>query len=72
MHIEPGLYPSIVDIVVAMNEIVQRRIGAQKHEYNGTDGSVDKITQKIAINLPEDQSVFLIQSPVWEKNLFVI
>ena len=35
MHIEPGLYPSINDIVVAMNDKVQKRIGAQKHEYNG-------------------------------------
>ena len=30
MHIEPGLCPSIVDIVVAMNEKVRKRIGAQK------------------------------------------
>ena len=30
MHIEPGFYPSIVDIVLAMNDKVRRRIGAQK------------------------------------------
>ena len=29
MHIEPGLNPSIVDIVVAMNANVQKLIGAQ-------------------------------------------
>ena len=46
MHVEPGLYPSIVDIVVAMND----------KDY------LDKITQKFAIHLPEDQSVFIIQS----------
>ena len=62
MHIEPGLYPSIVDIVVAMNDKVGKRIGAQKYEYNGIYVSVDKITQKIAITLPEDQSVFIIRS----------
>ena len=62
MQVEPGLYPSIVDIVVAMNDEVRKRIGAQKHEYNGFYISVDKILQKIAIHLPEDQSVFIIQS----------
>ena len=30
MHIEPGLYRSIVDIVVALNDNVRKRIGAQK------------------------------------------
>ena len=34
MHIEPGLYPSIVDKIVAMNDKIQKRIGAQKYEYN--------------------------------------
>ena len=62
MHVEPGLYPSIVDIVVALNDKVRKRIGAQKYEYNGIYVSVDKITQKVAIHLPEDQSVFIIQS----------
>ena len=62
MHVEPGLYPSIVDIVVAMNDKVRKRIGAQKFEYNGIYVSVDKITKKVAIHLLEDQSVFIIQS----------
>ena len=62
MHVEPGLYPSIVDIVVAMNDKVRKRIGAQKYEYNGIYVSVYKITQKVSIHLPEDQSVFIIQS----------
>ena len=52
----------IVDIVVAMNDKVRKRRGAQKYEYNGIYVSVDKITQKVAIHLPEDQSVFIIQS----------
>ena len=62
MHIEPGLYPSVVDIIAAMNDKVQKRIGAQKYEYNEIYVSVDKKTQKTAIHLPEDQSVFIIQS----------
>ena len=42
MHTEPGLYPSIVDIVVAMNGKVRKRISAQKYEYNGIYVSVKK------------------------------
>ena len=62
MHIEPGLYPSIVDIVVAMNNKIRERLGAPAFEYKGIYVSVDKITQKITIHLPDDQSVFIIQS----------
>ena len=61
MHIEFGLYPSNVDIVVALNDKTPKRIGAQKYKYNGIYVSVDKITHKIAIHLPEIQSVFIIQ-----------
>ena len=46
MHIEPGLYPSFVDIVVAMNNKIRESLGAQAFEYNGIYVSVDKITQK--------------------------
>ena len=63
MNIEPGLYPSIVDIVVAMNNKTRERLGVQVFEYNGIYVSVDKITQKkFAVQLPERQSVFRIQS----------
>ena len=62
MNIEPGLYPSIVDIVVAMNNKFRERLGAQVFEYNGIYVSVDKITQKHAVHLPESESVFIIQS----------
>ena len=62
MNIEPGLYPSIVDIVVAMNNKIRERLGAQVFEYNGIYVSVDKITQKVAVHLPESQSVLIIQS----------
>ena len=62
MHIEPGLYPNFVDIVVALNDIVRKSIGAQKYENNGFNVSGDEITQKSAIHSPGDQSVFMIQS----------
>ena len=34
----------------------------KKYEYNRIYVSVDKITQKIVIQLPEDHSVFMNQS----------
>ena len=62
MNIEPGLYPSFVDIVVAMNNKIRERLSVQVFEYNGIYVSVDKNTQKVAVHLPENQSVFIIQS----------
>ena len=62
MHIEPGLYPSIVYIVVAMISKVRERLGAQAFEYNGISVSVHKITQKVAVHLNENQSVFITQN----------
>ena len=61
MHTEPGLYSNIVDIVVAMNNKIQERLGAQALEYNGFYVSVDEITQNVAVHLPENQSVFIVQ-----------
>ena len=52
MHNEHGLYPSFVDIIVAMNDKVRKRIGAQNYEHNGVYVSLDKITQKVVIQLP--------------------
>ena len=72
MYIEPALYPSIVDIIVAMNDKVQKRIDAQKYEYKENFVSVDEITKKIAILLPEDQSAFIIQSADLSQFLVVI
>ena len=62
MHIELGLYPRIVDLVVARNNKHRERLGAQAFAYNGIYVSVDKITQKVAVYLSENQSVFIIQS----------
>ena len=44
-----------------MKAKVQKRLGAQKYEKKEIHVSVGKITQKIAIRLPENQSVFIIQ-----------
>ena len=62
MYFEPGLYPTIVDIFVAMNNKNRERLGAQAFENIGIYVSVDKITQKVAVHLPENQSVFINQS----------
>ena len=64
MHYDPGLYPSTVGIVVALNDKVRNSIGAQKIEFNGIYVSVNKITKKLPFNYLriEDQSVFLIRS----------
>ena len=62
MNIEPGLYPSIVGINVAMNNKIRERLGAQVFEYNVIYVSVDKITQKVVVYLPHIQSVFIFQS----------
>ena len=42
-NIEPGLYPSMVDIVIAINNKTRERLGAQVFEYNGIYVSVDKV-----------------------------
>ena len=48
MRIEPGLYPSNVNIVVAMNNKIRKRLVAQAFECNGIYVSLDKVTQKIS------------------------
>ena len=72
MHFEPRLYPSIVDIVVAMNNKNPERLGAQAFENNGFYVSVDKITQKVAVHLPENQSVFIIESSDLSHIIFAL
>ena len=37
-------------------------LGAQVFDYNGIYASVYNITQKVAVRLPENQSVFILQS----------
>ena len=67
MHTDPGLCPSFVDIVVAKNDNVRKRVGSQNFEYNGIHVSVDKITQKCH-SFPEDQPVFITQSADLSNN----
>ena len=55
MHNELGLYPSIGDIVVAINNKLRERLGAEAFEYNGIYVTLDKITQKLTGRLPENQ-----------------
>ena len=62
MNIELGLYPSFVDVVVAMNNKIRKRLGAEVFEYNGFCVSVDKIRRKVAVHLHENHSVFIFQS----------
>ena len=45
-----------------MNNKIRERLGAQVFEYNAIYVTVDKITQKVAVHLPENQSVFITQS----------
>ena len=61
-HIEPELYPSNVYTVVTINNKSRSHLGAQAFENNGIFVAEDEITQKFAVQLPENQSVFIIQS----------
>ena len=61
-HIEPGFYPNFVYIVVAMNNKIRERLCAQAFENTGIYLSVDQITKKIDVHLPEDQPVYRFQS----------
>ena len=60
------MYPSIVDIVVATNERVQKRIFAHNYEYIEFYVSVQYITQKN--HLLENQSGFIIQRADLSQN----
>ena len=45
-----------------MNNKIREHLGAQAFEYSRIYVSVDKITQKIDVPSPENQSVFFIQN----------
>ena len=55
-----------------MNDKVRKSFCAQNYENNGILVSVDKITQKVAILLPDDQSVLIIQSADLSHILVVV
>ena len=69
MSIEPGLYPRMVDIAVAMKNKNGVIPGAQVFEYNGSYVSIDDITQQIAIQLTEDQPFFVFQNTTLSQML---
>ena len=52
-YLEPGLYPSITDIVEAMNTLIQER---HNHSENCITVKVSRITQKIEICLSNEGS----------------
>jgi len=58
-HLEPGLYPSVTDIVEAMNSLIQNR---NNHNTTCIGVKVDRRTQKVAISLVNDESSLVISS----------
>ena len=52
-YLEPGLYPSITDIVEAMNILIQER---HNHSENYIKVKVSRRTQKVEINLANEAS----------------
>ena len=49
--LEPGLYPSITDIVEAMNTLIQQR---HKHSENCVTVNVSRRTEKVEIHLANE------------------
>ena len=56
---DPGLYPSISDIVNEMNRKIQEQ---EKYEKTPIKLQVNKITQQIFLNLPIQNSLIVIFS----------
>ena len=52
-HVEPGLYPSVTDIVEAMNTLIQER---HNHSENCITVKVSRRTQKSEIYLANEGS----------------
>ena len=52
-YLEPGLYPSITDIVETMNMLIQKR---HNHSENCIKVKVSRRTQKAEIYLPNEAS----------------
>lgn len=58
-YIPPGLYPSVADVVKAMNKLIAEKEGSE--EFN-IKFEVDKITQQLTLYLPNESSKLIIQS----------
>ena len=54
--------PNLVELVFTSNNKIREHLVAQAIENKGTKTSVDKIKQKTAVHLPDNQSVFINQS----------
>ena len=52
-YLEPGLYPSLTDIVEAMNTLIQER---HNHSENSITVKLSRRTQKVVIYLPNEES----------------
>ena len=50
MHVELGLYPSFVDVVVVMNNKIRERLVIKHLNITEMYVSVDNITQKVAVD----------------------
>ena len=57
--LDPGLYPSISDIVNEMNRKIQER---EKYEKTSIKLHVNKITQRISLSIPNQNSLLVIFS----------
>ena len=58
-YLEPGLYPSITDIVEAMNNLIQEK---HNHSENCITVKVSRGTQKVKIHLANERSVLALFS----------
>ena len=55
----PGLYPSIADVVKAMNKLISER---EKTDRFQITFSVDKISQQLYLHLPTESSKLVLHS----------
>ena len=62
-YLEPGLYPSITDIVEAMNTLIQER---HNHSENCVTVKVSQRTQKVEIYLANEGSGLAFFEQIWD------
>ena len=62
-YLEPGLYPSITDIVKAMNTLIPER---HNHRENCITVKVSRITQKVDIYLANEGSGLACLVRMWD------
>ena len=62
-YLEPGLYPSITDIVEAMNTLIQEK---HNHSENCITVKVSRRTQKVEIYLANEGSSLAFLVRIWD------